>query len=306
MFDIFVERFLQKKRTVPYPKELPVLLPRFRGRPLIDARACTGVDGSGCTACAQACPVAAISFEDGAPVLDTGICTFCGACARACALACRNTAHPQALFFTTDWRLASTSREGLLVRPLVPEDLQSAKDMRAACSLSITDMGFAAPDTALPLEAMAPPPITPYADCAPFKRSFRLRQVSAAGCGACEADLNVLGTVVFDLPRFGIDFVASPRHADALIITGPVPRNMREALAHCDKATPRPRAVIALGACAISGGLYRALPHSKTDQNNEGANALLHVDLYVPGCPPHPYTNLDALLRFLGVAVPGE
>jgi Ni,Fe-hydrogenase III small subunit/Pyruvate/2-oxoacid:ferredoxin oxidoreductase delta subunit len=128
-----------------------------------------------------------------------------------------------------------------------------------------------------------------------FKRSLRLREVSAGGCNACEADTNVLGTLVFDLGRFGIQFVASPRHADGLLITGPVTQNMRLALQKTYDATPSPKIVIAVGACAISGGLYRTHPEAGT-----GADALLPVDLYVPGCPPHPYTILDGLLRLLG------
>ncbi len=128
-----------------------------------------------------------------------------------------------------------------------------------------------------------------------FGRSLKLRQVSAGGCNACEADVNVLNTVVFDLGRFGIQFVASPRHADGLLITGPVTQNMRAALRTAYEATPTPRLVIAVGACAISGGPYVDHP----EQNN-GADGVVPVDLYVPGCPPHPLTILDGLLRLLG------
>ncbi|MFA5865141.1 MAG: NADH-quinone oxidoreductase subunit NuoB [Phycisphaerae bacterium] len=128
-----------------------------------------------------------------------------------------------------------------------------------------------------------------------FGRSLKLRQVSAGGCGACEADTNVLTTVVFDLGRFGIQFVASPRHADGLLVTGPVPRNMRLALKKTYDATPAPKIVIAVGTCAISGGPYR--DHAEV---GNGADSMLPVDLYIPGCPPHPITILDGLLRLLG------
>jgi Ni,Fe-hydrogenase III small subunit/ferredoxin len=128
-----------------------------------------------------------------------------------------------------------------------------------------------------------------------FRRSFRLRQVSAGGCNACEADTNVLTTPVFDLSRFGIQFVASPRHADGLLITGPVTKNMAAALKKTYDATPAPKVVIALGACAISGGMF-----ADHTQVHRGADGLLPVDLYIPGCPPHPYTILDGLLRLLG------
>jgi Ni,Fe-hydrogenase III small subunit len=127
-----------------------------------------------------------------------------------------------------------------------------------------------------------------------FGRSLKLRQVSAAGCNGCEAEINVLNTIVFDLGRFGIQVVASPRHADGLLITGPVSKNMLLALRKTYDAVPAPKLVIAVGACAISGGPFRDHP-----QVTNGADATLPVDLYIPGCPPHPYTILDGLLRLL-------
>jgi Ni,Fe-hydrogenase III small subunit len=133
-----------------------------------------------------------------------------------------------------------------------------------------------------------------------FGRSLKLRQVSAGGCNACEADVNVLNTVVFDLGRFGIQFVASPRHADGVLITGPVTQNMRLALQKTYDAVPAPKIVIAVGACAIAGG-----PFVDNPEVHNGADAVVPVDLYVPGCPPHPFTILDGLLRLLG-RVPQE
>lgn len=125
-------------------------------------------------------------------------------------------------------------------------------------------------------------------------RSLKLRQVSAGGCNACEADINVLNTLVFDLARFGIQFVASPRHADGVLVTGPVTANMREALLETYRAVPAPKIVIVVGACAIAGGPYRDRP-----ETGNGVGDLLPVDLYIPGCPPHPYTILDGLLHLL-------
>lgn len=126
-----------------------------------------------------------------------------------------------------------------------------------------------------------------------FGRSLQLRQISSAGCNACEADLNVLSTPFFDLSRFGIDFVASPRHADAIVVTGPISRNMRTATLTTYEAVPAPKAVIAVGSCAISGGPFVGSP-----EISGGLESLIPVDLFIPGCPPHPITNLHAFLAY--------
>jgi Ni,Fe-hydrogenase III small subunit/Pyruvate/2-oxoacid:ferredoxin oxidoreductase delta subunit len=174
-----------------------------------------------------------------------------------CASAC-----PQgALNFSRDWRLAARRREELVV-----------------------DGGEVVLAQALDKQMQKL-----------FGRSLKLRQVSAGGCNACEADLNVLGTLAFDLGRFGIQFVASPRHADGILVTGPVTENMKSALLDTYAAVPEPKLVIASGACAIGGGPFRGSPEA-----NNGIGDLLPVDLYIPGCPPHPYTALDGLLRLLG------
>jgi len=242
-----IARLRQGHRTLPYPKRLPELPDRYPGRPEIDPAACDA-----CGACATACPTGAIDLSGGLS-LDLGRCLFCTDCASACPRG--------AIRFTGDYRLATSSREALvlrgqpyeLARPLPPERLRL------------------------------------------FRRSIKLRQVSAGGCNACELDINVLGTLVFDLGRFGIQFVASPRHADGVVVTGPVTRNMRLGLTKTWDAIPEPRVGVAVGACAISGGPYAG--HSEA---NDGCAPLFPVDVYVPGCAPHPWTILDGFLRLLG------
>jgi Ni,Fe-hydrogenase III small subunit/ferredoxin len=175
----------------------------------------------------------------------------------ACAAACP----PGAITFTRDYRLAVRNRGDLVVREA---------GLRLAAELGGR------------LQRL-------------LGRSLRLRQVSAGGCNACEADANVLSTVGWDMGRFGIQFVASPRHADGLLITGPVTANMRLALQKTYDAVPEPKIVVASGACAIAGGPYIGSPVA-----SDGAAGAVRVDLFVPGCPPHPLTLLDGLLRFLG------
>lgn len=127
-----------------------------------------------------------------------------------------------------------------------------------------------------------------------FGKSLKLRQVSAGGCNACEADCNVLGTLAWDMGRFGVSFVASPRHADGILVTGPVTDNMKLALEKTYAAVATPKVVIAVGACAISGGIYGS------GEGRGVLESLFPVDLYVPGCPPHPLVILEGLLRLIG------
>ncbi len=125
-------------------------------------------------------------------------------------------------------------------------------------------------------------------------RSLAIRQVDAGSCNGCELEINATQNVVHDLERFGLRFVASPRHADVLLVTGPVTRNMREALERTRAATPDPCFVIAVGDCAVDGGVFKG-----SYAVEGGVEAVLRPDLVVPGCPPTPTQIIRALLTLL-------
>jgi len=132
-------------------------------------------------------------------------------------------------------------------------------------------------------------------------RSLAIRHVDAGSCNACELELHALGNVYYDLERFGLKFVASPRHADILLVTGPVTLNMREALERTYAAMPAPKWVIAAGACACDGGLFAG-----SYACAGGVSAVLPVDLHIPGCPPSPSALLTGLLALMAKAVNGQ
>jgi len=205
---------------------------------------------------AAVCPTGAFCSGSGADAKPSLDLGRCLFCGK-----CATTA-PKTVSFSREFRMAATRREDL--------NLGGGSEVKLAAALNREAQRL-------------------------FGRSLNLRQVSAAGCAACEADVNVLNTVVFDLGRFGVQFVASPRHADGILVTGAVSENMREGLLGTWDAVPSPKFVIAVGACAIAGGPYIGHP-----EIHNGVSGLIPVDLYIPGCPPHPLTILDGLLRFLG------
>jgi Ni,Fe-hydrogenase III small subunit/NAD-dependent dihydropyrimidine dehydrogenase PreA subunit len=181
---------------------------------------------------------------------------------RACVFCplCTEACPEGAISYTNDYKMAASSHEDLLLRhgrDVTPE----------ACSREIHRL---------------------------FGRSLKLRSISAGGCNGCELELNALGNVNFDMSRFGIEFVASPRHADGVVISGTTTRAMAHAMEATYEAVPRPKLLILFGACAISGGIFQG--------SNELARGFLEkhkIDLYIPGCPPHPLTFIHGLLEYL-------
>lgn len=187
--------------------------------------------------------------------IDLGKCVFCGECAAA---------FPEKIAFTPDHHIATNIRENLIIRegedrPVISDRSLVRKEIRKICG-----------------------------------RSLKLRQVSAAGDASAEWEMNASGNVQFDMSRFGIEFVASPRHADGIVITGPVSKNMAYALEDCYRAVPDPRIVILAGTDAISGGIFADSPAlDRSFLSNHD------VDLYIPGNPPHPLTIINGLLDLM-------
>jgi len=188
--------------------------------------------------------------------IDMGKCTFCGECAYA---------FPNKVRFTNDYKLASNKRENLII--VEGEDKQVEMDA-----------------------SIIRKEIRPL-----FRESLKLRQVSAGGDNSCELELNASGNVNFDIGRFGIEFVASPRHADGIVITGPITENMAEAVQICYDATPDPKIIVLVGTDAISGGIF---------ENSEAINRKFldkyNIDLFIPGNPTHPLTFINGMLQYLG------
>ncbi len=274
--DLVRRLLLPLRNPVPtsrYPETEPLLQFGTRGLPAIDPARC---DNNG--ACASVCPTAAIDLGAGAgffarpttrstavwaattgPSIDAGKCIFCAACVIACPAG--------AISMSKRVELARPSRAELIELPPAVGD--SSADLAAADRARARILGT-------------------------LGRSLHVRHLDAGSCNGCDWEIAALLNPYTDIQRLGIDFVASPRHADLLLVTGVVTRNLEEAALRTYDAMPEPRLVVAVGACAISGGVFAGSP-----QIRDGAAAILPVDVFVPGCPPRPEAIIEGLLMAL-------
>ena len=279
--------------TNTFPAPAAETSPGFQGKPVIDFEHCTTGDLG-----ADACPSGALSFEilpkDSAGGkrsaelrLDYGKCIYCGEC---------RAASPESISIASELPPATTDKASLMSRAryarnrskgwefvvTIPETVPAAQPISPGASLE--DLGEAVHEAVQTI----------------FGRSLHIREVDAGSCNGCEIEITSLNNPQYDIERFGVHFVASPRHADMLLVTGPVTRNMAIALKQTYDATPEPRLVIAVGACGISGGIF-----GKSYASYGGVDTVVPVDVYIPGCPPGP----EALLRGILLAVgrwPGQ
>ena len=193
----------------------------------------------------------------GEDTLDLGRCVFCGVCQRD---------FPETFTFSNSFKMGATNREALIL------DGSLTPEAHAASAIETTP-----------------------AFRRLYGRSFKLRSVSAGGCAACELELNASTNVNFDINRYGIDIVASPRHADAVVVTGPVTQNMAHALEETWAAVPAPKILILAGACAISGGLFAQAPALQRSFLDK-----VEATLFLPGCPVHPLTIVHGVTALMG------
>ena len=299
MFNVLRQSLRTGVVTTSYPATPAEVSPHSRGRPDIDWAAWKDA-----RAAARICPTGAIAFADAAgrrrATLDLGKCTFCGLCAEVdaairmtniceCAAPTRNDLVTAATYSLKP----DGSHASLVSGPLVAGDMEPGMTAgvdpvvaggvgpggRADKQASIEILGAQIRERAKRL----------------LGRSLHIREVDAGSCNGCEIEIAGLGSPIYDAERFGVHFVASPRHADMLLVTGPVTRNMELALRKTYDAMPGPRLVVAVGACGCSGGIFGV------NYATRGAvDAVIPVDVYIPGCPPNPHALLYGILTAVG------
>jgi Ni,Fe-hydrogenase III small subunit/formate hydrogenlyase subunit 6/NADH:ubiquinone oxidoreductase subunit I len=265
MFKILQTTFRTGVVTARYPDQPAAISNNFRGRPRFDFERWEDARPP-----AAVCPTGAIASEDSGNsrrvTIDYGRCNFCGLCAGP------------AVVMTQEFELAARSRQALVTTA----DYELNPDGRHAKLVRVTGGAEAAGTLNESIHRV-------------LGRSLAIRQVDAGSCNGCELEIGALNNPVHDIERLGIHFVASPRHADMLLVTGPVTRNMEQALRKTYAATPEPKVVVAVGACGISGGVFG------TNYATVGAvDRVVPVDVYIPGCPPRPQALVHGILLAVG------
>jgi Ni,Fe-hydrogenase III small subunit/formate hydrogenlyase subunit 6/NADH:ubiquinone oxidoreductase subunit I len=276
MFDIIRKSLATGIVTTDYPQTPTEVSGQARGRPEIDFAKWRDARPA-----VAACPTGALACEDSggarAVTLDLGKCTFCGLCAEADA----------AIRMTNACELAARRKEDLLTAAkyqLGPGGVhQKLLDHQPS---TINHHPPSIESRGAELKALV---------AKVLGRSLHIREVDAGSCNGCEMEIGGLNSPVYDIERFGIHFVASPRHADMLLVTGPVSRNMELALRKTYDATPAPRLVVAVGACGCSGGIF-----GQNYASLGGVDEVIPVDVYIPGCPPNPHALLHGILTAIG------
>lgn len=277
MFDILRKSLATGVVTTAYPPTEVEVSAHARGRPEIDF-----ANLKDARVPAAACPTQALACadEEGKRLvtLDLGKCTFCGLCAEADA----------AIRMTRETQLAVRRRE----------ELQTTAAYELAADGTHRKLVTPQPAARSGAGAGSVQALGTELDKRIHKvlgRSLHIREVDAGSCNGCEIEIGGLGSPVYDVERFGIHFVASPRHADMLLVTGPVSRNMELALRKTYEAMPAPRLVVAVGACGCSGGIF-----GQNYASIGGVDKVVPVDVYVPGCPPGPYALMQGIMLAVG------
>jgi Ni,Fe-hydrogenase III small subunit/formate hydrogenlyase subunit 6/NADH:ubiquinone oxidoreductase subunit I len=255
----------------------PLGVPASFGFPVIDFSRCTA-----CDECARACPTGAIrSTTAGADrkivTLSYGACIQCRACVTECP--------EQAVSVSHAVEVAAYTREQLARSASFEIDRATGRGTFVQVE---AHQGLTLHESAERLRDRIR---------GRLGRSLHVRQVDAGSCNACEMEIAATTNPLYDLERFGVHLVASPRHADLLLVTGPVTRNMEIALQRTYDATPEPRIVVAGGACGCSGGIFGEGTYAAVG----GVDRVLPVDVYIPGCPPRPQAILNGLLVAMGI-----
>jgi Ni,Fe-hydrogenase III small subunit/formate hydrogenlyase subunit 6/NADH:ubiquinone oxidoreductase subunit I len=277
MFKILQKTIATGIVTKAYPAELAQISEHFRGRPHFDFEKWTDARPA-----AEVCPTGAISLHDSDDsrkvTVDYGLCVFCGLCAEA--------SDDKAVRITQEFELATKNRHNLVLRAEYALNADRTHRQMEAVHRGSADLEADVESVGQKAREMISKLLG---------RSLAIREVDAGSCNGCEVEIVALNNPIHDIERFGIQFVASPRHADMLLVTGPVTRNMELALLKTYQAMAEPKVVVAVGACGISGGIF-----GKNYTSLGGVENVVPVDVYIPGCPPRPQALLHGILLAVG------